>query len=77
MPEIDNEPPFSRGKCVEGLVTSISNLSKSDTNLQQMQDPTRGLMSMEGRIHFDLQSFSISTGLSETSAIVFPILYPP
>lgn len=44
VPKRDNEPPFSCGKCVEGLVTSISNLSKSDTNLQQMQDPTGGLM---------------------------------
>lgn len=49
VPGRDNEPPFSCGKCGEALVTSISNLSKSDTNLQQMQDPARGLMQMEGR----------------------------
>ncbi len=39
VPGRDNEPLFSRGKCGEALVTSISNLSKSETNLQQMQDP--------------------------------------
>lgn len=49
VPGRDNEPPFSRGKCGEALVTSISNLSKSETNLQQMQDPAGGLMQMEGR----------------------------
>lgn len=48
VPGRDNEPPFSRGKCGEALVTSISNLSKSETNLQQMQDPAGGLMQMEG-----------------------------
>lgn len=34
VPGRDNEPPFSHGKCVEALVTNISNLSTSDTNLQ-------------------------------------------
>ena len=29
VPGRDNEPPFNRGKCREALVTSISNLSKS------------------------------------------------
>lgn len=32
MPGRDNEPPFSHGKCGEALVTSISNLTKSETN---------------------------------------------
>lgn len=44
VPGRDNEPPFSRGKCGEALVTSISNLSKSDTNLQPVQDLAGGLM---------------------------------
>ena len=35
VPGSDNEPPFNRGKCGEALVTSISNLSESETNLQQ------------------------------------------
>lgn len=39
VPRRDNEPALSRGKCGEALVTSISNLSKSETNLEQMQDP--------------------------------------
>lgn len=32
MPGRDNEPPFSGGKCGEALVTSISNLTKSETD---------------------------------------------
>lgn len=32
VPGRDNEPPFSRGKCGEALVTSISNLTKSETD---------------------------------------------
>lgn len=34
VPGRDNEPPFGHGKCVEALLTNISNLSASDTNLQ-------------------------------------------
>lgn len=37
VPGRDNEPPLSHEKCGEALVTSISNLSKSESNLQQMQ----------------------------------------
>lgn len=44
VPERDNEASFGRGKCGEALVTSISKLSKSETNLKQMQDPTWGPM---------------------------------
>lgn len=40
VPEKDNEASFSHGKCGEALVTSISKLGKSETNLKQMQDPT-------------------------------------
>lgn len=61
VPGRDNEPPFSRGKCGEALVTSISNLSKSETDSLQMQDPARGRLEMVGgpgtprkRIHFEL-----------------------
>lgn len=45
VPGRDNEPPFSRGKCGEALVTSISNLSKSETQLT-----ANGPMRMEGRL---------------------------
>ena len=75
VPGRDNEPPFSRGKCGEALVTSMSNLSKSESNLQQMQDPARG-PDVDGRkagtarkwIHFDLRSFNISVDRSEATA---------
>lgn len=39
VPGRDNEPPFGRGKCGEALVTSISNLSKSETSLTANAGP--------------------------------------
>lgn len=69
VPGRDNEPPFSRGKCGEALVTSISNLSKSEAQLR-----ANGPMRMEGMLellkngfHFDLQSPDISVDRSETT----------
>ena len=44
VPGRDNESLLSRRQCGEALVTSISNLSKSETNLEQMQDPAAGLV---------------------------------
>lgn len=73
MPGRDNEPPFSRGKCGEALVTSISNLSKSETNLTANAGPCLRLDVRRwkaGRrawkwIHFNLQFFNISVDMSE------------
>lgn len=74
VPGRDNEPPFSRGKCGEALVTSISNLSKSETNLAnagpRLRPDVDGGKASAARkwIHFDLQSFNISVDRSEAVA---------
>lgn len=71
VPGRDNEPPLSRGKCGEALVTSISNLSKSETLAANAGPCLRP--DVDGRkagklkkwIHFDLKLFNVSVGMSE------------
>lgn len=71
VPGRDNEPPLNRGKCGEALVTSISNLSKSETStanagpcLRPDVDGRKAGM-LKKRIRFDLKLFNISVGMSE------------